>query len=364
MEKENSINIDLTSDDLNEEVIMAAVEDADLLKIKCYAVHEGKNGNGLIMLREVLLNSYRTLIDKPVVIEPDKNDFPLKHGYDYKTKQFNHDKRKTIGHVVDAYPVIVKQDGTVVNVYDIEDTNEVAGELRIVTQLVVYKQYYPNIVERIKFLHNVDNLSFSIEAITRVINADDNTRVASQAGFTALAIVDVPAFEHSKSIEVAAKEDNGMEELQAKFEQALADKVALETNVANLETELASVKDENVSLKEELANTKVEVASLQTEKENIVAELTPYKEKVELAAKEALGKERAAKLSKLGVEKDATELASMSKEDFADLVLNTVENASVNIENASYTGFNFENIGLKNESSLDELKAAIDELNK
>ena len=101
--------VDLTKKETQFE--LASVKDADLMKILCYAVTEGKNVNGAIFPRTELMASYRTLIDKPVVIVPDKFNNPTTHGYDYKKKAFMNDKRVNVGHIVDAQPVMVTQDG-------------------------------------------------------------------------------------------------------------------------------------------------------------------------------------------------------------------------------------------------------------
>ena len=91
MNKNKTINIDLTS--ANKDFQMASIQDADLLRIKCYATHEGKNANGTIFPRKILLSCYRTFIDKPVWLVPDLNLHPSDHGYDFKRQKFDEKKR-------------------------------------------------------------------------------------------------------------------------------------------------------------------------------------------------------------------------------------------------------------------------------
>ena len=320
MDKQNMINIDLTN--VKPEIEMASAHDADLMRIRAYAVTEGRNLNGTIFTRKILYMSYRTFVDKPVVIVPNKDDLPTGHGFNFKKETFDINKRKNIGHIIDAHPILVDVHGQTFDVYCEEDLDRHPdAELRIVVDMVIYKNYYADISERLESLHNVGSLSFSMESVISAISTDDNGKVATDISFTGLAIVDKPAFVNSKSIELAEKEEEDMD-FKEMYEAEKAKNETLIAEKTSVETELASVKEEVTSTKEELANVKTELA----EAKATIESLEPYKERVEVAEKEALGKERAEKLAKLGVEVEATELAEMSKEEFADKLIEAADN--------------------------------------
>lgn len=341
MDKKKTINIDLTN--ANKDFQMASIQDADLLRIKCYATHEGKNANGTIFPRKILLSCYRTFIDKPVWLVPDLNLHPSDHGYDFKRQKFDDKKRINVGHIVDAYPVAVYGDGVIDECYEGYKQRANAGEyeLRIICELVVYKMYFNDISETLKNLHNTEGLSFSMESLVDYIEGKNKERICTDIHFTGLAIVDEPAFAHSKSIAVAQKQK---EEKNMDYEKAYKDLLekynALKAKVdgkekekkdkenASLKEELAGAKDSLAETKEELASVKTELAEAQSKIET----LNTYKEKVEIAEKEALGKERAEKLAKLGVVKEATDLAALNKEDFADMLVEAAENFKPNTE--------------------------------
>ena len=358
MNEQNTINvIDLTN--VKPDIEMASAYDADLMRIRAFAVTEGRNLNGTIFPRKILYMSYRTFVDKPVVIVPNKDDLPTGHGFDFKKKKFDISKRDNIGHIIDAYPVLVK-DGQTFDVYCEEDLDKHPdAELRIVVDMVIYKMYYADISERLESLHNVGSLSFSMESVISAISTEDNGKVATDISFTGLAIVDKPAFVNSKSIELAEKEEENME-FKEMYEAEKAKNETLIAEKTSVETELASAKDEVASTKEELANVKTELAEAQA----TIESLKPYKEKVEVAEKEALGKERAEKLAKLGVEVDATELAELSKEEFVDKLIEAADNFKPEVANVqTNVSANFHETKLP-ESAKDILGEALNSLMK
>lgn len=359
MDKE-FLGIDLTKKDAQFEI--ASAQDADLMRILCYATHEGENINGTIFPPKILINCYQTFIDKPVVVVPDKFNNPTGHGFDFKKQVFQNDKRINVGHIISAYPVVVMEDGEVHRVWEsseLDSEDLKGGELRIVTELVIYKHYLYDIAERLKLLHEIGNLSFSMEAITDAYSTEDGGRVCTNISFTGLAIVDKPAFVRAKSIEVAGqKEEEAMEFKEmyeaekAKNETLIAEKAVVDGELENAKTELASVK-------EELANSKAEVASVKAE----VEALKPYKEKCEVAEKEALGKERVAKLEKFGAKDlDAMELAEMSKDEFADKLIEAAENLKVEVaeDTAGIVGVPTHDTGMK--SDFDKLVSIFKEM--
>ena len=79
MDKEQVIiNVDLTTKD---NIELSSVSSADLMYVRAFATHEGVNANKIRFRREVLLKSYKTLINKPVVLVADRNNLPTGHGY-------------------------------------------------------------------------------------------------------------------------------------------------------------------------------------------------------------------------------------------------------------------------------------------
>lgn len=337
MDNKKVMDIDLTT--ISKDFEMASYYDADLMRIKAFATTEGRNLNGTIFPRQNLLIAHRSFIDKPVIIVPTKDNSPSGHGFNFKNGTFDMAKRKHVGHITDAYPVIVESNGAIHEIYGIEDAKDYPdGELRIVTEMVIYKNYFTDIAERLEFLHNIGELAFSMEALVNAISTDDGGKVCTDITFTGLAIVDNPAFVNSKSIAVSEKEEENME-LQEKYDALVAEK-------AVVDSQLEEVTNELTSLKEELAEVKGELATVKAEKETAIAELTPFKEKVEADKKAALGNERAKKLAKFNVEKDSTELAELSNEEFANMLVEAADNFTPVVAEKVVEGLPQENIGL------------------
>lgn len=175
------------------QIEVASAYDPDLLRIKCFGAHEGLNENGLLVLRQVLKDNYRSLIDKPVVVVLDKNNKPTGHGYDFKRKKFIEAKRKYVGHVVNAYPCIVCEDGTISDVSYMDEVDYPKGEFRILCELVIYKRYLSELSDILTDLHIDGNLKFSIEAIADEQITSEGIRNCTKIQFTGLAIVKNPA---------------------------------------------------------------------------------------------------------------------------------------------------------------------------
>lgn len=320
--------IDLTKKQPRFEV--ASATDSDIMRILCFATHEGENLNGTIFPPKILINCYKTFVDKPVVIVPDKFDNPTVHGFDFKKQTFKNDERINIGHVVNAYPVVVTEDEEFHYIYSPEDLDSEElenGELRIVTELAIYKHYYSDIAERIKMLHEINDLKFSMEAVVDSYSTEEGGNVCTDITFTGLAIVDKPAFVRARSIEVSSqKEEDEAMEFKEMYEAEKAKNEALIAEKTAVAEELESTKTELAEIKEELANSKATIVEANAQ----IEALKPFKEQVELAEKEALGNERVAKLAKFGVkDADAKVLAEKTKEEFADMVLEAAENMTV-----------------------------------
>lgn len=321
-------SVDLTS---KKDIEIASISDIDLMRIKCYALNEGKNENGTIFPRNKILSSYKTLIDKPVIIVPDKYGFPTGHAFDFKTGTFDEDKRKRIGHITNAYPVIVKD--TSIACIDEQKLNDNSyklpdGQLRIIVEMVIYKDYLIKIADVIEYLHNVNDLFFSIESL--VIKNDNE---CEKIHFLGLTVVANPAFVEAKSIEIAEKitkkeekkvdYEKAYNELKEKYD-ALKKQLESSHPKKNPEDEK---KEKETAEKLEKASEKIadltkELAEVKTSCEA----LKEYKDKFEVAEKKAIGKERAEKLKKLGIEKEEKELSEMSTVEFAELIIKESEN--------------------------------------
>lgn len=354
--KENIIHIDLLNKE--ETFEFASINDADLMNIKCFATTEGTNKNKLLYRREVLARCYRTFIDKPVFITADSTNNPTGHGFNFKTKKFDDKRRKAIGHIVSASQVVVDSEDNIhyIDGYSLEDIPE--GEYRIVVDMVVYKKYFTDITTQLEFLHDIGCLSFSMESLVDCNIDEDGVKDCTDITFTGLAIVENPAFENSKSIEVAEEEDEQVnyEELynaeRVKNETLVAEKVALETEVASVKEEMEAVNQEIASVKEELAGSKVEVTELNSEIEN----LKPFKEKVEIAEKEELGKARQEKLSKFTQDVvEIAELSEMTNEQFADLLIEKADSYQVAEANDGVEGVIRPKTSMSNKNSAKTL---------
>lgn len=321
MDKEQVIiNVDLTTKD---NIELSSVSSADLMYVRAFATHEGVNANKIRFRREVLLKSYKTLINKPVVLVADRNNLPTGHGYSYATKSFDENKRKYIGHITNAFPVIVDaEDGIHTIAEDLGEVEIPEGELRICVDFVVYKYYLNEIAERLEFLHNIGDFNFSIESKTFGNTEENGIRECEDILFTALAVVSNPAFPHSQSITVAEEKEEHLMDFEKMYNDLKADYdalVAANTQNEELSNELAEVKTELAEVKGQLnqANATIET-------------LKPYKEKVEVAEKEALGKQRAEKLAKFGVKVENTmELAEKTVNEFADMLCEAADNMTV-----------------------------------
>lgn len=315
---------------------VSEVTDDDLMRIKCFSIHEGLNGNDFLVSRQVLKEGYPSFIDKAVVIVPTYDNQPQGHGFDFKKKKFNSAIRKFIGHVKDAYPCIVSEDNQITLITPEMDESEYPdGQYRIICELVVHKRYYKEIADVLQELHDKGNLKFSMESLADYVLHEDGVKEATKIFFTGLAIVQNPAFENSYSLEVA--EESSMEDFKLMYEEASRtietlrtekqkiedDYIVIQREKQELETEVVTYKDELASCKEQIAELTTQLA----EKNSEIEALQPYKEKVENAEKLAVGQARMDKLSKLGeVAQTVEELSELSKDEYANLLIEMAEN--------------------------------------
>lgn len=322
---------------------VGAVNGKDLMKIKCFATHEGVNENGTSFTREMLLECYHTFIDKPLILVSDIFGKPTGHGFDYSTGKFDTDKRKQVGHISNAYPCIVKDNGEIVEVsgVDIEDFPE--GEFRIICDLIFYKFYLSEIAEIIYNLHTNGMLKFSMEGLTSGDIDENGIKHCTSIQFTGLAIVKYPAFKNSFSLEVAEKKEKGGTQLEFEKlynELKVTHDALIATNAVTV-AELLEVKAELVIANTELEAKEAIVAEKDVELATVVAEvenLKPFKEKVESEKKAELGKKRFERLSKLGaVDKTAEELSTMDQETYSALLEDALDKATTTKKTGSKT---------------------------
>lgn len=348
---------------IDDGIELASVNDEDLMRLKVYSCHEGINENNVEFTRGALIAGYRTFIDKPLVISPDRNGMPRGHGYDFKKKKFIDKERLFIGHIVNAYPCIVGVNGDITDVTYIEQENFPVGELRIICEMVVYKQYVASFAETIANLHFSENLKFSMESYCDQYTTEDGVQHCTSIHFTGLAIVNSPAFKNSFSLEIAEKEEDLMDfeklynDEHEKVETLIAEKTTLENEKATLVSDKETLANELVGEKEKVIEANAALVDANAEIEN----LKTYKEKVETAEKLVVGKERLEKLSKYGkTEKTEEQLAEVTKEEFVDILSEAVDNYKPS--NKGYKGL--PNTETKPKYGKDRLLELLSELSK
>lgn len=382
------IKLNLLNDDKFE---IGSIDDADLMRVICFGTHEGVNLNKTEFPREVLLNSYKSFIDKPLVLLPNLFGEPTGHGFNFKTHSFDTKNRKFIGHIVDAKPCIVSGDSINIAEDDDDDIDflEKDGELRIICTAIVYKWYMAEFAETLERLHSEGNLKFSMEGVVDYEVSEDGIKHCTNINFTGLAVVQNPAFENSYSLEVAEDDNEGgkmdyekaYNELKAKYDEVLkkynelkggkkpqgdtkpTDKSGGGSGGSGGGSGKSGCAEVDIDKYTEMAE---KVATLTVK----IAELEPYKEKVETAERQAIGEKRHACLEKMGyTEKSATELAECTQEEYAELLetainaQNTKSEADVSeSKNDSEIGINFHNASSK--TGIDMFNEILNELCK
>ncbi len=312
---------------------ISSVQDIDLMKIRCFATHEGLNENGTIFTREMLLECYPTFVDKPLVLVQDEYGQPTGHAFDFKRLTFNKDAREHVGHIVNAFPCIVNHEGNIYDVSNLDPEEFPDGEFRIICDLVLYKYYLKEVSEIILDLHMNGMLNFSMEGLMDCNIDNAGIRHCTRIQFTGLAIVKRPAFKNAFSLEVAEQKEGGLKldfekmynDLKSEHEVLIAEHATTVAELANKESELTAKDVEIAEKVEVLATKEIEIAEVT----KIVDELKPFKEQVELAEKTLLGEQRLARLTKLGyAEKDIVELSSMDQVEYAALLEEVIDKAS------------------------------------
>lgn len=324
----------------------------DLMRAKVFACHEGINGNGTEFTRQTLQRCYKSLIDKTVVIVLDCDNLPSGHGYDFIAHKFDEKARKHIGHITDAYPCVVTEDNKIIRLKDgdlaqIEDGNIPNGEYRIICELVLNKQYEPQLCRTLLELHSKNQLNFSMECLADYVVSEDGIKHCTNIHFTGLCIVKRPAFANSYSIEIGEQKGDNTLEFEKMYKEATEriEKLVAEKNKLQNDFDKIVLEKENseTNLREEICQLKTNVAELEAQT-NL---LKTYKEKVENAEKLEIGKNRKEKLAKYGkVVESEQELAELSQEDYLNKLESAVDNYnpsvnllsnanSIAIENAS-----------------------------
>ena len=389
------VNLNLLDNDKFE---IGSYDDADLMRVVCFGTHEGVNLNKTEFPREVLLNSYKSFIDKPLILLPNIFGKPTGHGFNFKTRSFDTKNRKFIGHIVDAKPCIVSGDS--INIAEDGDDSvdflNTDGELRIICTAIVYKWYMAEFADTLERLHSEGDLKFSMEGIMDYKVSEDGVKHCTSINFTGLAVVQSPAFENSYSLEVAEDSNEGgkmdyekaYNELKAKYDELLKKYNELKGGKKPQEDTKAKDKSGGGSGsggsgsggsgsggggKAGCAEVDIEKYTEMAEKVAAltvkIAELEPYKEKVETAERHELGEKRHACLEKMGyTEKSATELAECTQEEYAELLENAINakgsktEAEVSESKNSEIGINFHNASSK--TGIDMFNEILTELCK
>ena len=354
---------------------ISSVKDIDLMKIRCFATHEGLNANGTSFTREMLLECYPSFIDKPLILVEDVNGRPTGHGFNYDTRTFNTEDRKNVGHIINAIPCVVDDTGVIQDVSNIQLEDFPEGEFRIICDLVVYKYYLREMSEILLDLHANGMLNFSMEGLMDCWTDLKGIRHCTNIQFTGLTIVRRPAFINSYSLEVAEKKEGGnnldfekmYNELKASNDTLISDHATAVSELASVKSDLETKKTELAELKGVVETKDVEIAEAQDK----ISELTPFKEQVEVAAANALGQKRHDRLAKLGyTAKSVEELSTMDQatysallEDALDAVANKKKKTPENAENQdSFIGVIDVETGFK--SNKDRLAELLSDFSK
>lgn len=331
----------------------------DKMLVKCYLVEEGVNGNGFKLPRDLIINNYKTFLEKPVFINPDTNGYPTGHGFDKTNNTFTKD-RQVVGTISDVDLAIVKENDEVVELKNANSFDEfisTKGQIRVIGTLTIWKYYFPNITEKLDILHLFKKLRFSMEAMTDVI-VKGAIRECTKIKFLGLAIVSRPAFANSKSVEITTcelkgetgmnkdKKDEKLENVKDDVEDKSLEVV--DENDKEVEENLEPTNEEkddeeldeneNAEVINKLQTT---IAELQEQLKVVVAEnesLKEIKADYDKLCKERLGQERLEKLSKFEHDKTAMELAELTDVDFANVIIDLANEvkATPSVTQATY----------------------------
>ena len=295
----------------------AGFDDRDVMAIRAVALYEGVNANGALIERDDLEKAIPTFIGKPVRILFDGEN-PTGHGYDRETKTFS---------------PLVANIGFIHWAYGVE--NEEKGRYEAIVEIVVWQKYFPEIATRLRELHREGDLKFSFEAERDFDITPEGYRRCYNILFTGIAIVQKPAFSEARSLMVAEILNKGgfdMEDIK-KLLESIQEKVGAEIaeqfkeNLGVLNDKISELEGKLETANTEVSDLKAELAERDGTIKELEADRDKYKDIVETAEKEKLGKERLEKLSKYGeVKKSAEELAEMEKSEFVDLLAEMVEN--------------------------------------
>lgn len=344
---------------------LAGINDGDMMFLKAIAISEGLNDNGARFNRVELHKSKDTLEGKPLRILFQNNN-PTGHGLNFKTGKFSN-LVTNIGYIYAVESCVDINDNTGMcekNTWSLEDLEQ--GEnYRIVVYVAVWKNYYPEICNRLKELHSQGDLNFSIEAMREFQLLDDGTRQCFNILFRGLAVVDLPADSTAQSLMVAEiinkqKEDTNME-FKEMYEKEVMKTTELSSKIAILEQEKALFSKEKESLESKIVEISEKVVTTEGELKMAKADVEKYKTTVETAEKIKVGTERMEKLKKYGeVKKTIDEIASMTKEEFVDELASVVENFKPN----SAIGVDYDKGGLGKSNDKDQLLSFIKGYNK
>lgn len=313
----------------------AGYNDRDIMAIRAIACYEGVNSNDALLERDDLEKAVQTLIGKPVRILFDGAN-PTGHGYNKETKTFSK-LVANIGFIQWAYG----------------EVNEQTGRYEVIVEICVWQKYYPKISHRMRELHRLGELNFSIEAERDFETNHEGYRRCFNINFTGIAVVQCPAFQEAKSLMVADLKQQGglkmenLQEILKNIKENVGAEIAEQFNnhLGLLNAKITEFEDNLKKAKNELTTAKEEIAEKDGVIKSLTADRDKYKDIVETAERQKLGQERLEKLQKYGkVEKTANELAELEKETFVDLLEKMVINYNPSeVAEQDGVGVHFEN---------------------
>ena len=293
-------------------VELAEYEHQDLLLLEGVAFHDGVNANGAFIELADAQKDISTFTGKPIRILFDGTN-PTGHGYDPKTNTFS-DAVKEVGFIHNARV----------------ETSE-NGNYDALVQAIVWRDYHPEIADRITDLLEEGNLKFSIEAERDFETMENGTRKCYNNNFKGLSIVANPAWNRTRSLMVAEEETNDEGENIDMENENTQQETTQETKSVETKTEpTAETVEEESKQAVEQPTTKEEYSKedfleLQGKVTRLTNSLLEYQTVVEGYQAEKIGNERLEKVSQYGVtDKTVEELGKMSKEDFVTYYENVI----------------------------------------
>lgn len=345
-----------------EGIVTEIASKEDSLFISGFIADDNRNGNRLLLPKQIMEASNTSFINQPIRMLPTPfTNRPTGHGLNKMTQRFS-PSVINIGTILQTYMVNVDTSVEPSEILPYDPESEL--ETRIVFEAKMWKFLYPELAQSIVDIHNEGKLRFSFEAVIGSEESVDGTRVVTSFRGIGIAIVENPAFENAYSLMVASQEQKGENNMdfEKEYNDKLVELASLQAEKDALDLEISALtasKSELVTkvegLETELTNKNTELASKIAEvdtKDTEISSLSVYKENFETAEKAKVGEKRVACLNKFTdkVEKSTDELIEMSELAFSQYALEIAEAAPA-IRRGNFVNSGTKTIG----SKLDEL---------